>query len=131
MIESFRLMKFLLSILFLFISLTGLYAQTAGWNADGFEGLSPAIQEGNNSFEVRIFPNPVVDKRLNIELTDQIIQELRITNIAGVIIFSKKFSAPVNRYQVLLDNVSNGVYLLRITSSGNQTRTLKLMVRNQ
>lgn len=123
-------MRFYLSILFLFISLTGLYAQSAGWNTGGLDASSPVINEGNSSFEVRIYPNPVVDKRLNIELTDQTIQEIRITNIAGVIIISKKFSVPVNRHQVLLDNVPNGVYLLRVTSAGNQARTLKLMIRN-
>ena len=124
-------MKFFLSILFLCFGLSGLFAQTAGWSAGDPGTISPAIAEVNNGFEVRIYPNPVIDKLLNIELTDQAIQELRITNIGGVVIFFKKFQIPVNRHQVLMDNVPNGVYLLRVTASGNQVRTLKLMVRGR
>lgn len=124
-------MKFLLLILILFLSFNTLDAQTSGWQSTGTEVLAPSGNDFSGMFEVRIFPNPVTDKRVNIELTDQSIQELRITNIAGSVIFSKRFQTPVNKHQIVLENVPNGVYLIRVVSESNLSRTSKLMVRNQ
>ena len=124
-------MKFLLLILILFLGFNTLDAQTSGWQTIGTEVLLPAGNEITGMFEVRIFPNPVTDKRVNIELTDQAIQELRITNIAGSVIFSKRFQAPVTKHQIVLDNVPSGVYLIRVVSDSNLSRTSKFMVRNQ
>lgn len=124
-------MKILLLILILFLGFSNTDAQTSGWQSTGGEALAPAGNEINSMLEVRIFPNPVTDKRVNIELADQAIQELRITNIAGSVIFSKLFQAPVTKHQIVLDNVPNGVYLIRVVSDNNLSRTSKLMVRNQ
>jgi hypothetical protein len=124
-------MRILLLIFFSFLGLTGPNAQNSAWQAAGSNAWQPAINETNGALDVKVFPNPVSDKRLNVELSDQSIQELRITNIAGSVIFSKKFKMPVARYQVFLSDVPNGVYLLRVTSDGNLTRTTKLMIRNQ
>lgn len=124
-------MKFLLLILVLFLGFNTLDAQTSGWQSTGTEVLAPSGNEISSMLEVRIFPNPVTDRRVNIELTDQAIQELRITNIAGSVIFSKRFQAPVNKHQIVLENVPNGVYLIRVISESNLSRTSKLMVRNQ
>lgn len=124
-------MKFLLLILILFLGLNTVDAQTSGWQSTGTEVLVPAGNENSGILEVRIFPNPVTDKRVNIELADQAIQELRITNIAGSVIYSKRFQAPVTKHQIVLENVPSGVYLLRVISENNLTRTSKLMVRNQ
>ncbi len=124
-------MKILLIIFISFLGISGLSAQDSSWQAAGNNAWQPAINETSVALDVKVFPNPVSDKRVNVELSDQSIQELRITNIAGSVIFSKRFQMPVDRYQVFLADVPNGVYLLRVTSDGNQTRTTKLMIRNQ
>jgi hypothetical protein len=124
-------MKILLFIFIFLLGLTGLSAQDSGWQTAGSNAWQPAINETSGALDVKVFPNPVSDKRVNVELSDQSIHELRITNIAGSVIFSKRFQMPVARYQVFLADVPNGVYLLRVTSDGNQTRTTKLMIRNQ
>jgi len=124
-------MKILLLILLSFLGLTGLNAQTSGWQSAGSNLLLPAINENSSALEIKVFPNPVSDKRVNVELFSQSIQELRITNIAGSVIFNKRFQTSVTRYQVFLGDIPNGVYLLRVTSDGNLTRTTKLMIRNQ
>lgn len=124
-------MKVFVFILVLFLgSLVG-SAQNTGWNQPGIDLQGSAGIEINNMPEVRVFPNPVFDKRVNVELTDQAIQELRITNIAGSVIYTKRFQAPVTKHQIVLENVPSGVYLLRVISDGNLTRTTKLMIRNQ
>ncbi len=81
----------------------------------------------NTSMEVKVFPNPVHYKRFTVELSNQQVEEIRITNIAGTQVYLKKFTTPVSRYQVLLGNIPNGIYLLKITSSKN-SKTLKLLV---
>lgn len=93
--------------------------------------LTPAGNDNSSVLDVRVFPNPVNDKRFTVELKDQVIQEIRIVNIAGSVVYLKRFQVPVSRHQVMLENITNGVYMLRITASNNITRTTKLMVRNQ
>lgn len=124
-------MRLFFAILVLFLCSQGLQGQTAGWNSAGSEALLPAGNEPNSAFEIRVFPNPVQDRRVNIEMTEQAIQEIRITNIAGSVVFARRFQVPVNRHQIVLENVPSGVYLLRIISDNNLTRTTKLTVRNQ
>jgi len=123
-------MKYLLLILFLFVGFSRLDAQTSSWQGNSAEVLGQSASEINGFSDVRIFPNPVTDKRVNIEAGTHAIQELRITNIAGVVVYAKRFQAPVARYQVVLENVPNGVYLLRIVTETGSTRTSKLMLRN-
>lgn len=124
-------MRFLLLILLLFLGISGLEAQPAAWEAGSTETLAPAGNEINNLLDVKVYPNPIYDKRVNIELSDQAIQELRITNIAGTVIFQKKFQVPVTKHQIVFDNIASGIYLLRVTAANNMTKTSKLMVRNQ
>lgn len=93
--------------------------------------LTHAGNDNSSVLDVRVFPNPVNDKRFTVELKDQVIQEIRIVNIAGSVVYLKRFQVPVSRHQVMLENITNGVYMLRITASNNITRTTKLMVRNQ
>lgn len=93
--------------------------------------LTHARNDNSSVLDVRVFPNPVNDKRFTVELKDQVIQEIRIVNIAGSVVYLKRFQVPVSRHQVMLENITNGVYMLRITASNNITRTTKLMVRNQ
>ncbi|MFZ5431369.1 MAG: T9SS type A sorting domain-containing protein [Bacteroidota bacterium] len=124
-------MRILFVIWILFIGANRIDAQNTGLNGSGAEFALTAGNDLNSMLDVRVYPNPVTDRRLNIELTDQSIQELRISNIAGSVVYSKKFQVPVTKHQVTLDNVPSGVYLLRVISDGNLTRTTKLMIRNQ
>ncbi len=123
-------MKLLFLILLVFWGYSGLDAQTGGWQASGNEVIGTSSSDVIGNQDVKIFPNPVTDKRVNIEVNNQAIQELRITNIAGAVIFAKRFQTPVTKHQIVLENVPNGVYLLRIVSDSNITRTSKLMIRN-
>lgn len=126
-------MKLFYVILLLILAGSPVAAQSSGWHSShsGGEMLSPGVNDNNSGLDVKVFPNPVNDKRVTVELRDQAIQEIRITNIAGSVVYLKRFQVPVSRHQVMFENISNGVYMLRITSSNNLARTTKLMVRNQ
>lgn len=126
-------MKFKYLILFFVLAVGPLTSQSSGWHSfqPGGVVLMPAGNDNSNVLDVRVFPNPVNDKRVTVELKDQVIQEIRIVNIAGSVVYLKRFQVPVSRHQVMLENISNGVYMLRITAPNNLTRTTKLMVRNQ
>lgn len=126
-------MKLLYLILLLIFTVGPANAQGSDWRSSqaGGEMLTHAGNDNSSVLDVRVFPNPVNDKRFTVELKDQVIQEIRIVNIAGSVVYLKRFQVPVSRHQVMLENITNGVYMLRITASNNITRTTKLMVRNQ
>ena len=78
--------------------------------------------------EFKVFPNPVVNKKFIIESFRQPLTEVRISNIAGKMVYHKKFTLPVQRLEVLTENYPDGIYLLRITTGGGASRTIKLLI---
>ncbi len=97
-------------------------------------GVSSAFSRGTEvqaaQPEVKVFPNPVHNRRFTVETGNALIREIRITNIAGSQIYLKKFSVPVQRFEITTDNIPDGVYLLRVSNSGNTAKTVKLLVSN-
>lgn len=120
-------MRFLLSILIFLAAATGISAQGAQSSA----AVPPSLNNEVSGLEVKMYPNPVTEKRFTVELPDNQIQEIRISNIAGVTVYQKKFQAPVYKYEITLENFTNGIYLVKVTSENRQSKTLKLLVRNQ
>jgi len=118
--------KLFLSVMLIF-AVSCLAAQTAG-NAKPQTPGTSGNEQAFSSLEMKVFPNPVQNRRFTLELSNQVLSEIRITNIAGIQVFQKKFTTPVNRYQVLLDQIPDGIYLLRVTSGENLSRTTKLLV---
>jgi hypothetical protein len=127
------MIRILLAILFLFAGSSVLYAQNSAWSASGSQNESgySSINESNSQLDVRVFPNPVDNKWFTVELSSQNIQEIRITNIAGATVYIRKFQGHVSMYRVNLENVPNGIYLLRVTSDNLLTKTTKLLLRTQ
>jgi len=80
--------------------------------------------------DVKVFPNPVLNKQFTLELSNRYLQEIRITNIVGMQVYYRKFTAPVTKYQVFLDQLPDGIYLLKVSSSENLAKTVKLLVRS-
>ncbi|HAX95100.1 MAG TPA: hypothetical protein DCY35_01045 [Prolixibacteraceae bacterium] len=126
-------MRILLLIWVLLVGLTDLSAQNAGWTGSEqpAEINAALIQDVNAMPGIKVFPNPVTDKWFTVEVSDQNIQEIRLTNIAGTAVYIRKFQGMVNRHRVALENIPSGIYLLRVTTDTNQARTTKLLVKNQ
>lgn len=84
-----------------------------------------------NPVEVKLYPNPVKNQRITIEFNKLEITEVKINNIAGKEVFNQKFDYPENKKTVRLNEVPNGVYLIRIKTSNDQLLVKKLVVANQ
>jgi hypothetical protein len=119
-------------IVFLIPVLICLFLQSVGsvngvWGTfgemSGTDGL--IVQE-----DLKVFPNPVLDKKFTVELYKYAISEIKISNIAGKQVYERKFTLPVNRYEVLTNDLPNGIYLLRISASNNTFRTIKLLINS-
>jgi hypothetical protein len=82
------------------------------------------------SREVNIYPNPVVNKRFTIELDAGYLREIRILNVAGIEVYHKKPDSAITKYQVYTDKLPNGIYLLKVTSGDQISRTYKLLISN-
>ena len=95
-------------------------------------GTGPDLGGGNENtlagFDVKVFPNPVTARRFTIESSQSAIREVRILNIAGTEVLHRKTDGQNNRLQVFTGNIPNGVYLLKIQTSGQGTKTLKLLI---
>ena len=120
-------MKIRLIVYLFLLACIPLYAQPG--NAGGSKGIS-----GNEgvyaTFDVKVFPNPVQNGRFTIELNNENLQEIRISNIAGVVVYQKKFSVPVSRFQVMTGSLPDGIYLLKVSATHESAKTLKLLVHN-
>ena len=84
-----------------------------------------------SSTDLKVFPNPVQNKSFHIELGNDKIHEIRISNIAGSLVYMKTLPAATGKYQVFTDNIPNGIYLLKITTANHISRTVKLLISNK
>ena len=94
---------------------------SSGWNNINFE-------ENNNSSELKIYPNPCTDNKLTIEFNYQEITEIRLTSITGKEVYLKKFQFAENKKQIQLNDIPNGIYIVKITTSDQKMVVKKLMV---
>lgn len=121
-IRKFVAMKhfLLVSVLLFFFSATN-KANIVGWQ-------DPVFNKDVKQLELKIYPNPCKADKLTLELGSQQISEYQITNIAGKQIQKEKFSYPENKKQILLENIQNGIYLIRVKSGDNKAIVKKLIV---
>jgi hypothetical protein len=116
--------KFLL-ILFFLLLLSGfsqyLHANSPVWG-------SQLSDENNFSLELKVYPNPCTDGKVTVELNNQEISEVRLTNITGKEVFLKKFQLAENKKEIQLNDIPNGLYIIRIITSNQKQVMKKLMV---
>ncbi len=121
--------KTILIILLTFtFSLSG-FSQTERNNP--FVSDTQVVETISNPSEVKLYPNPVKNQRITIEFNKLEITEIKINNIAGKEVFNQKFDYPENKKMVRLNDVPNGVYLIRIKTSNDQLLVKKMVVANQ
>jgi hypothetical protein len=118
-------MRIFLLILFLTFSVQvfsqRLQATSSGWN-------NQLTEESSLSMELRVYPNPSTDGKITIELNNQEISEVRLTNITGKEVFLKKFQLAENKKQIQLNDIPNGLYIIRIITSDQKQVMKKLMI---
>jgi len=105
-----------------------------------FSGFSQSLS-GNNSFqnklnfeensavsEVKIYPNPCKEEKVTIEFNNQEIKEVSLTNITGKVVFIKTFPLAENKKQIQLNEIPNGIYIIKVKTSDEKIVVKKLMV---
>jgi len=118
-------MRIFLLISFIIVSVSvfsqNLQANSPGWN-------NQLTEESSLSMELRVYPNPTTDGKVTLELNNQEISEVRLTNITGKEVFLKKFQLAENKKQIQLNDIPNGLYIIRIITSDQKQVVKKLMI---
>lgn len=89
---------------------------------------SQTSKELRSHLDLKVFPNPVTGQKVTIEIGNEKLSELRISNIAGKVVVLKKFLIPENKIEISLDNTPNGIYLIQVKTSSNSLVAKKLIV---
>jgi len=77
---------------------------------------------------VSVYPNPVVDNKVNI-ITSENIKSIKILTIVGSVIFNEEYQAGITSVQLDLDKLSKGLYLLKLEFDKEKTYTEKIMIK--
>jgi hypothetical protein len=96
-------------------------------------GLYDFYQDGagiddTSQNELRVYPNPTETGRVTLEMNTGEISEIRLINIAGKEVVFRKIDLGTPKYVLLLDNLPNGIYFVRVKSMDNKTVVKKLIV---
>ena len=118
-------MRILLLILMIAFSLQS-FSQRPQNNSKGWN--NQFSEESNLSMELRVYPNPCTDGKITVELNNQEISEVSLTNITGKEVFLKKFQIAENKKQIQLNGIPNGLYIIRIKTSDQKQVVKKLMI---
>lgn len=122
-------MKQILLIFSLLLTQIACYSHVYSVNSSGWETLS-TLESEKNQPELKLYPNPCKDKKVTVELNADLISEIRLINIAGKEVFLKKIEIPVNRQQLELSTIPNGIFVVQVKTSDNKILVKKLLVTN-
>ena len=89
---------------------------------------SSTFKSGEISSVLTIYPNPCKNKKINVELDNEEISEIKITNITGKEVLLRKMDMPANKVELELNNFPNGIYLLQAKSTQNKMFVKKLLI---
>ena len=117
--------KIILFIIIITIHISG-FSQSLTGNNSGWNNIN--IEENNTISEVKIYPNPCKNEIVTIEFNNREIKEIRLTNITGKEVLLKSFQFAENKKQIQLNEIPNGLYIIRIITSDQKQVVKKLMV---
>ncbi|NOR74532.1 MAG: T9SS type A sorting domain-containing protein [Draconibacterium sp.] len=89
------------------------------------------INEKQNSPELKIYPNPSKNGKVTIDFNTHKISEIQLTNITGKQVFRKKFTFAENKKQLQLNDIPNGMYLLKVKSIDNKIVVQKFIISKE
>ena len=79
---------------------------------------------------ISLFPNPTTSGTITLKNTTQTtLNSLVIMNITGQVMITLDISETVNERTIDVSNLSSGIYLVQITSEGDQVATKKLIIQ--
>lgn len=118
-------MKLIILIITFILLQTAVWAQTIPI-ASNDQAKSPTAQ--NDQKELVIFPNPVKNGKVNLQMNTDEIVEINLVNITGKEVLNKKLPFGTSSYELKLENVPNGLYLIQVKTAQNKAVVKKLLV---
>lgn len=112
----------------LLIIISTLYFSGFAQNSAAEAWQNGDLQGNISAFEPKIYPNPCKQEIVTIELYEQEISEIRITNIAGKEVMLKKYPFAENKKQIQISEIPNGIYIVKIKTTDDKFLVKKLMV---
>ena len=95
-----------------------------------FQQDQPALTQ-ENRFELKIYPNPTETGRITLEMNTGEINEIRLIDIAGKEVISRKIDFGTPKYLLSLDEVPNGIFFVRVKTTENKVVVKKLVVSSR
>lgn len=78
--------------------------------------------------ELKLYPNPSKNNKITVELKSKEISEVHFINITGKEVKKEVYDFPVQKSTIQINELPNGIYILRIITADDQMLTKKLMV---
>lgn len=78
--------------------------------------------------KVSVYPNPVINNRINIT-ANQDIKSVKLLTIVGSVILEEEYKTGITTTQIDLNELGKGLYLLKISFDEEKTYTEKIMVK--
>ena len=123
--ENFKAMKQFILIISLLAIYISSFSQNSTSNSNSWNSVFETVQ---NQPELKVYPNPVKNQKITIEMVNQKLLEIRLTNIAGKEILLKKFDLGVNKHLLQLKNTPKGIYLLQVKTTEDKAVVMKLII---
>lgn len=117
--------QILLLFIFTFFSMASFSQETEERQSNYWNQASKDVR---SQIDLKVFPNPVTGQKFTIEIDNQELSEIRISNIAGKAVVLKKFLTPINKIEISLQNIPNGIYIIQAKTSTNSLAAKKLIV---
>lgn len=92
---------------------------------------SSSVMDYQSNFEYELFPNPTLDRRINIKFNKRVDDKLIVKtyNTLGQLVHNNTISSiNSNLYTLALDNLDSGVYFLSLEAN-HKTHTNKIIIR--
>jgi hypothetical protein len=117
--------KIILAFTILFIYFSAAAQQGAG----KMNKLNTSLIKNEQKLpELKVYPNPCKDSKVTLEMENQELSEIKITNITGKQIYFNKLAIPESKKQIQFENIPNGVYLIQIKTTQNKLIAKKLLI---
>ena len=120
-------MKKIFLILIIVFQIGTLLAQKGSVNSAANNARKEIASTLADQSEIKIFPVPVKENNFNVTSETEI-STIKITNIIGQEVYSKRFPSPVTSSNIPLDNPQRGMYLVTIIFTDNSRVVRKIMV---
>ena len=117
--------KFLLIILLLILQIAT-YSQKEDFVSKDSDNV--VIKEKRNKLDLKIFPNPTKIQKVTLEMPLDEISEIQLINIVGKEVINKKIEPGIHRYELDLQGILQGIYLIQVKTADNKSLVKKLLI---